>query len=425
MDQLEIRCKVIHKFFNQLRDSDGKLSKAFLVNQFKEQHPKLVNDLDYCFEVLAGKHKLGYTYCIFTEDTRIGTEYILYKDYTIKNFVERLKQFSSSFADTLDAFRITPPNCAEFIQLLVNREFKLGYSNKNNMITHYSPMLAKRYPDTVHEQDYYIQEKLDGNRCLATFNLDNQKWEFWSRSGKPLNVNFDMSWANSLVENYDEYPIFDGEIMTLEHAGTRDFTKTSGTINSKYGDKSQLHYYIYDIVATKMKYEDRKQILDTLASKTGDDCSILPVLDRITVYVNPQYNYKLDEWLDKITSQGGEGIMLRDPYATYQVGKRSDALIKYKKVQTMDLRIIDWNEGEGKYAGAIGSFVCETDDGSISVNVAGMSDDVRFSNPEDWLGRIIEVAYFDISKSKTKDTLSLRFPRMKKVRDDKDTTSIY
>ena len=54
-----------------------------------------------------------------------------------------------------------------------------------------------------------------------------------------------------------------------------------------------------------------------------------------------------------------------------------------------------------------------------------MSDDVRFSNPEDWLGRIIEVAYFDISKSKTKDKLILRFPRMKKVRDDKTTTSIY
>ena len=73
----------------------------------------------------------------------------------------------------------------------------------------------------------------------------------------------------------------------------------------------------------------------------------------------------------------------------------------------------------------IDGIVCETDDGTISVNVSGMSDDVRFSNPEDWLGRIIEVAYFDISKSKTKDKLSLRFPRMKKVRDDKTTTSIY
>lgn len=117
--------------------------------------------------------------------------------------------------------------------------------------------------------------------------------------------------------------------------------------------------------------------------------------------------------------------MLRDPDAVYQIGKRSDALLKYKKVQTMDLRIVDWNPGNGKYAFAIGSFVCETDDGSISVNVAGMSDNVRWSNPEEWMGKIIEVAYFDISKSKTKDTMSLRFPRMKKVRDDKTTTSVY
>lgn len=411
------RCKAIASLFLQLSSSDGKNDKAFILANFKNEHYDLVDDINFCFEVLAGKHKLGYTYELFLSTKIIGAS-DMYKTHTIRDFVEELKKLAPTYANIVHAYAMTPVGCAEFIEALVNRKFKLGISNSSEMLTPYSPMLAKRYPDSVHEGEYYVQEKLDGNRCIAVYNNENGCWDFWSRSGKPLKVSFDMSWASA-----DH--VFDGEVMTLAHAGTRDFNVTSGAINSKYGDKSQLHYYIYDIIDNTKSYSKRKEILDDYADKVGDDCTILPVLDKVSVYKNPDYNWRLDEWLDKITSKGGEGIMLRDPDAVYQIGKRSDALLKYKKVQTMDLRIIDWNPGNGKYEGAIGSFVCETDDGSISVNVAGMSDNVRWSNPEEWIGKIIEVAYFDISKSKTKDTMSLRFPRMKKVRDDKTTTSVY
>ena len=61
--------------------------------------------------------------------------------------------------------------------MLVNREFRLGYSNKQSMITNLSPMLAKKYPETFKgEYTYYIQEKLDGNRCVAYYNSDEDKW---------------------------------------------------------------------------------------------------------------------------------------------------------------------------------------------------------------------------------------------------------
>lgn len=423
MIKLEERCCTIEDIFNVLAIVSGRNDKCFLVEQFKIDNLELKDDFLFCLEVLAGKHKLGYTYASYPEiiKPRILTDFPMFK--TIRELVEYLQGFSPTYDDNVKAYFTTPPECRHFIQKLVNRGFRLGYSGREDMMTAYSPMLAKRYPDSVHEGDYYIQEKLDGNRCIAVYNYDSNVWEFWSRSGKPLKVNFDMSWAKR--DDFGCFQTFDGEIMTLAHAGTRDFTKTSGAINSKYGDKSKLHYYIYDIVDNRKPYEARKNILDIYAGKTGDDCSILPVLDKISVYRNPDYNWKLDELLDVITSKGGEGIMLRDPNAVYQIGKRSDALLKYKKVQTMDLRIVDWNPGNGKYEGAIGSFVCETDDGKISVNVAGMSDDIRWSDPEEWLGQIIEVAYFDVSKSQNKDTLSLRFPRMKRVRDDKTTTSIY
>ena len=429
MSKLVNRCNLLDKYFKQLMATNSRIDKEYIVNDLKTKYPKIVEDLDFCFEVLAGKHKLGYTFVI--DDLPDMSEQ--FKDYTIKQFVnEVLKAKPATDDGKVMATINTPREARSFIYLLVNREYKLGYSNKDAMIQSYSPMLAKKYPEAVHEGEYYIQEKLDGNRCIAYYNNDTEKWEFMSRSGKPLKVEFNMSWAHKSL-------IFDGEIMTLGHAGSRDFTKTSGAINGKFTDKSQLHYFIYDIVDEICTYEHRKDLLDQCKKAIDNynmltmpcwdaepiNCSILPVLDKIPVYTNPEYNWQLDEWLDKITAQGGEGIMLRDPKATYKCGKRSDALLKYKKVQTMDLRIVDWNEGNGKYAGAIGSFVCETDDGEIKVSVSGMPDELHFGNPDDYMDRIIEVAYFDVSVNSVTGQKSLRFPRLKCFRDDKDTTSIY
>lgn len=425
--ELEKRCKVISNLFVMLEHTDSRLDKEALINEFRAKFPKLESDLNFCFEVLAGKHKVGYTY-ILTNTPCTVTDLDSF-NCSISNFYNSvLKTVSPTDTGIITATLLTPVAIRPFIYHLVNRKFRLGYSNKETMITSYSPMLAKKYQDTFREQYYYIQEKLDGNRCIAYYDYNEGRYKFMSRSGKELKVNFNMDWVEKWVSEDDygerDYPTFDGEVMTLEHAGSRDFNRTSGAINGKYTDKSGLHYFIYDIVAPKLKYEQRKQILDSI-TYTGPDCQILPVLDKIWVWPNHDYNCALDVWLDKITDKGGEGIMLRDPDGYYQCGKRSDGLLKYKKTQTMDLRIIDFNFGNGKYEGAIGSFVCETDDHSILVNVSGMPDDIHYSDPALWMGKIIEVAYFDISVNSVTKQKSLRFPRLKRVRNDKNTTSIY
>ena len=416
MKQLEIRCKLLTNLFTDLQNESSRNGKELIISHFLEKHPKMQKDMEYAFEVLAGKHKLGYTYVV-QKETTIASE--KYEDFTIRRFFEEVLKIYGSTQDEIKVVGLcTPNNCREFICKLANREFKLGYSNKQNMVTNISPMLAKKYPDAVNERYYYVQEKLDGNRCIARYNYDTNLWEFWSRSGKQLKVNFDMSWA---LKSH----IFDGEIMTYGHAGSRDFNSTSGAINGKYTDKSKLHYYIYDLIMPFATYKNRKEILDGYIKEVSDDCTILKVLDKVLVYKNPEYNYKLDEWLDTIVDKGGEGIMLRDPDGYYECAKRSNGLLKYKKLQTMDLRIIGWNEGKGKYEGCIGSFQCETDDHTVYTNVAGISDEIRQSDPNQFIGKIVEVAYFDTSKSKNNKTLSLRFPRIKRFREDKDDTSIY
>lgn len=415
MDIIE-RCCKIEALFNSLENTSGKILKDYLVKTWRENHPVSGEDLDYCFEILAGKHKIGFTYLSTDAFGDISYKYC-YKN--IKDLIEVFKAMDKTQDSIASATKITPPEIRNFIRKLVNREYKLGYSNKDAMITDYSPMLAKKYPETFQPNvKYYIQEKLDGNRCITYYDFNDDTWHFLARSGKPLKVNFDMSWAN-------KEDVFDGEVMTKEHRNSRDFNATSGAINSKYGDKSGLHYYIYDIIEEHAEYEDRLKELTQYAEQgTGEDCTILPVLDEVNLYPNTDYNWYLDDWLDKVTAKGGEGVILRLAHGKYE-HKRSNNLLKYKKTQTMDLRIVGYNEGQGKYEGLIGSFVCEDDDHTILVNVGGMSDEIRASDPEDWFDKIIEVAYFDISQNKNSNKKSLRFPRFKKVRDDKNTTSTF
>lgn len=410
----------IQNLFQSMHGLNSSDTQRAKVARFRLEFPYLNDDLDFCFEVLAGKHKLGFTVYDTAHDRKVFT----FLEGTIGDLVKWLKAITTSDksdANVAFACMSIPKEIRQFMIPLLNREYRLGFSNKGNMVTDKHCMLARTYPEGVtFPKEYYIQEKLNGNRCISYF--EDGKWQFISRSQKPMNLNFDMT-------GFDPDRIYDGEVMTRGKTGNRDFAKTSGAINSKYGDKSDLMYFIYDILDDVMSYKERRKELITLRGHISPNTVILKVLDKILVYPNPELNTKLDYWLDFIVDKGGEGVMLRDPDAPYyhskNSGDRRSCLMKYKKTKTCDLRIVDWNEGKGKYEGMIGSFICENDEKTVRVSVAGISDEIRMSNPIGWMGQIVEVAYFEISQSQTKDVMSLQFPRIKAFRHDKTETSMF
>lgn len=427
------RCNLIEELFDDMNDGHACGDKILQVALFRKRHPELNSDLDFCFEVLAGKHKLGYTLYNAYQDFVYPPQH---KDLTIKEFYERcLKTKDLSDARINICCRYLNQEIADFMVQLCNREYRLGYSNKNAMKDAYSPMLAKKYPDdfefdtaAMHAEDenglydiYYIQEKLDGNRCIAYYDWKDKVWKFRSRSGKDKDLPINM-------DGMDKEFIYDGEVMTFGKAGTRDFNATSGVINSKYLDKSSLHYYVYDIIDVDVPAGLRREALE--AQKPTGNVTILKTI-KMKLYKNTTKNTQLDTFLDEIVSKGGEGVMIRNCYSPYEQ-KRSTALLKYKGVQTMDMEVIGIEEGTGKYTGMVGSLHCRcnTVDGWYECWVgSGLSDYERATwKPEDIIGKIVEVAYFSVSQSKdNKGTgrLSLRFPRLKRVRYDKSETSPY
>jgi ATP-dependent DNA ligase len=90
-----------------------------------------------------------------------------------------------------------------------------------------------------------------------------------------------------------------------------------------------------------------------------------------------------------------EGSVIKDLRAPYP-GKRHKSWLKWKEMETVDVKIIGYKEGQGKYTGLIGAVQFQAPDGTIGF-CSGMDDATRvwISDKRDLLiGRVIEIKHF-------------------------------
>lgn len=428
---LECRIRVIKQLFDSLERTSSRNEKEWLIQSFSREDSQLAADITFALEILDGRHKLGYTFF-----KTPGKYREINYEGSLQEFLKPLYEpkFLNKFDEKtiLIACESIPPIFQQFVDNLVNRKYRLGIGASQLTKTKISPMLGKKLDFcklAKSSNGYFITEKLDGNRCTSQYNYSTDDWEFFSRSGKPLRVKFNMSM-------FPKDLVFDGEIMqrkALEGSKSQQvFNETSGIINSKYGSKSDLVYVIFDIIDTEHTYEYRRNILNGLQHCCNEGVRILPLLAAYSTLDELEQN--LQSHLQLITSRGGEGLMINLGDRPYEQ-KRTDGLLKVKEVQTMDMKVIDLLAGTGKNEGLVGALECFCEDAEgrkYSCRVgSGLSDSQRFNwaeHPEQILGKIVEVAYFSISQdvsTRGSNNYSLRFPRLKGIRTDKNSTSEY
>ena len=443
---LSERCNYFWSIFNDLQDTNSILEKRYIVSKIPEW---LTEDFQYIIECLNGKHKFGYTYNVSPVIPEDGQRFVN-PNASVKSVLEWLQEprIRGDLRETNIAWYCNQTaHLYWFFEPIVNRTLKLGIGNSILPKDGLAPMLAKKYEGTIKydERGYILTEKLDGNRCIASY--EDNHWVFRSRNGKLMHVDFDMG---DLPKEF----VYDGEVMSkkqtlascrlyrnlfesipdneLSKVYKNEFNETSGLIN-RHNTEKELVYNIFDIMLDNVQYFDRRLELNRIedSCELSEDIRIVPV---ITDCSKEYLDKIISTFLPRICNMGGEGLMINLGSGLYN-HKRTDQLLKLKQVQSIDMIVIGIQEGSGKYEYMVGAINCmiDTDDGKhIEVSVgSGLSDEQRadwYLHPEKIIGKIVEIQYFSTSqdgKNKGTNNYSLRFPRLKTVRIDKSTTSQY
>ena len=289
-----------------------------------------------------------------------------------------------------------------------------------DMFPKWGCMLAQKYFDNekyVEGKDFTLTMKMDGFRAIFIKQGDNI--QAFTRQHKPYEG------LNEIVEELktiDVDFVVDGELLisNYKEVAPEIRYKLTSNIVRKDGDKTGVNLIVFDILPLEdfnkgicdIPYEIRRLQLETVFSNTvfiqpvekvysGNDTSaILPLLD-------------------KYTSVGEEGLMLNINNSPYEC-KRTKELLKLKKMQTCDLEIIGFEEGDGRLKGTLGKVIVDYKGNEVGVG-SGYSDADReyiWTHQDELLGRVIEVSYFEETTSAKSDKPSLRFPVFKQIREE-------
>jgi len=320
------------------------------------------------------------------------------------------------------------PKNAKVLERIIAKDLKCGVSTATandvwlGLVVDYPCMLASQYEQKLVDKIQWpamVQLKMDGMRFNAI--VRDGQCEFKSRNGKTIDLlgNLEKEFVE-LANGIDT--VFDGELLVKDDSGTLNRQTGNGILN-KAGkgtitdtEAAMVYATIWDIIPymyfidsyCPTPYKDRFARL-----KEADKISIVPnfIVENID-----EAQAKFKEYYD----QGEEGIILKDVNAPWE-NKRSKALIKFKGELECDLKIVDIEDGTGKYEGMLGALVCESEDGIIKVKVgSGFNDEDRKKiKKQDVLGKVVAVKYNARIRSKHEDE-SLFLPIFVEIREDKD-----
>ena len=279
-------------------------------------------------------------------------------------------------------------------------------------------MLAKTFDPSKHDVGgWSVSEKYDGQRCfwdggvsrgilkkyIPWANTDKDEryvtppkaTGLWSRYGNVINA------PDTFLDQLPTNVFLDGELWQ-----DRGMFQSTRSIISKIEPNptawEKIKFLVFDTPSYDMfTYDGRintpnfSKIIDGDACREflGDSISkraaafkyvelpktgiLTPVVQRVL----PERNWldTLYEWLDEVVSQGGEGLMVRDPIS-YWEPYRSSRLLKVKPLERDTGIVIEYTTGLGKYDGMLGAIVVEWN--GVVFELSGFTDEERTLPPD-------------------------------------------
>ncbi len=334
--------------------------------------------------------------------------------------------------NALDAVAAHDQEAAILLSLLICKDLSIGCDAKTinsiipGLIPTFDVQLAQKYfekPERLEGKYFAITTKIDGGRIIAI--KENGQVSFYTRAGQLYEGLVDLE--REMQENMPDGTVLDGEITIFEDRGipSKEAYKRAMKITRSDGEKHGLKMKCFDAMhidewkaqKSTHDYLERRALLNTLvARKALIYFEVLPELYRGTD------TSKVLEFLDEAIANQEEGVMINICNAPYEFG-RTWSLMKVKKMNTLDLEIVGYEEGSGRLAGTLGAIHVRYKDGNIVKVGSGFSDELRaliWLEPSDFVGKICEIQYFE-ETTNADGGKSLRFPVFKDFRPDKLT----
>lgn len=327
---------------------------------------------------------------------------------------------------------------------VLTKDLRCGISVKTinkalpNFIPTFSVMLAETYKPNktkLQEDKFIITTKLDGIRCIIK--IKNKQIKFFTRQGKLIEGLVEIQEdIQKVVDKGLDNLVLDGELLmdNKEELLSQDLFQETDKILKKKGEKRNIVFNAFDyLYASDFENDNdntpcylRKQRLQQLI----DTFNFSHIVYVEPLYIGEDIN-QINYWLEEITSKGGEGVMINlynKPYSC----KRTSNLLKLKKVQEADVRVVKLIEGEKGSEGKLGAIVIQFEHENKLYTCrcgSGFNKEeiVKYwNNQELLLNKIVTIRYYGISQDSKTGLYALRLPRwIHRIREDKNEISMY
>lgn len=282
-----------------------------------------------------------------------------------------------------------------------------------------------------------VEDKYDGIR--AQVHCDGQRLEIFTRTLDSITASFPELHGELLALGRSY--IIDGEIVAWKDGRAIPFTLLQQRLRRKNPaalmGEVPVVMFVFDLLflgneeLLDRPLAERQQILDTLRFGRAVQRAFA------TMASMPA---DLEARFREARDRGNEGLVVKRPDSRYQPGRRGRQWVKWKEeLATLDVVVVAAEYGHGKRAGVLSdvTFAVRDEDRLAPIGKAysGLTDEeiasltawylahtvrehgrVKFVEPK----IVLEVAFDAVTRSARHPSgYALRFPRIKRIRDDK------
>lgn len=388
-------------------------------------------------DLLAGfidtpKLTIDNDYCVFHSmlDTLNG------RMVTGNAAVNRVEDVISSFID----------DDQPVLHAIMERNLKIGIAGESfnksaaNEINKFEVALAYNLDKVKNvnpiDGTYFASRKLDGVRCIAIVDTENQTVQFMSRQGKEFtSLNNLKEPMLTLCDEYVGKVVFDGELCAVDENGNEDFAGAVKQVSKKDVTAENIKYCIFDVLSydsfiegedtdIDFTFSERYKIYTEMYMTHMYTCDVAKyIMPLLQERINTQEDF--DKWTDAVSENDWEGFMLRRD-VPYKAGRTKD-LIKVKKFMDAEYVVEGIKSGtacyneDGMKEYDIAAALIIKHKGNIVQVGSGLSKEQRiawFKDPSLIIGKTITVQYFEETQDSKTKQYSLRFPVLKYVYEE-------